>query len=233
MALTGRASSLIFVYIFLSFAVQADAELEGDRTLQNKKKDDRPNLVFIMTDQQRFDAISYAKTNKILKTPHINRIAREGVFFRNAYTSAPVCGPARTSLLTGLSIENTKVQENNFPGKANLVSYDMHLAQSEDYNTNYLGKWHAPNYLAEGYKNPIDVKSFNIFRPLRTFLFSKGYKFLPNAVFRKGQVEESMNGQAYIPNRIDSRFRSRTISSRGVCECDQVSAKWRRQITVV
>ena len=61
----------------------------------------RPNLIFIMTDQQRYDALSYAGNNPILQTPNMDRIAREGVHFENAYTQCPVCGPARTSLLTG------------------------------------------------------------------------------------------------------------------------------------
>jgi arylsulfatase A-like enzyme len=66
----------------------------------------RLNLLVIMTDQQRFDALS-AAGNTVLRTPNIDRIANEGVLFENAYTPVPVCAPARTSILTGQSIDNT------------------------------------------------------------------------------------------------------------------------------
>lgn len=204
----------------------------------------RPNVLFIMTDQQRFDAMSFAGQNRVLRTPNIDRLARQGVWFKNAYTSAPVCGPARTSLMTGLSIETTGVQVNNRPGNPNMVPYDKHL-KDEGYATEYCkfttsffvknqkriedltfhflpdGKWHAPNFLAGHYDNPIDLQSFNLFGPFRIFLFTKGYQFLPQLNIGGGLVEESMSGQPYRPNPIDSRFQSRTITSQGVCECDQ------------
>ena len=62
-------------------------------------KHHKPNLLVIMTDQQRFDALSYAG-NTVLHTPHMDRIAREGVWFKNAYTQCAVCAPARASMLT-------------------------------------------------------------------------------------------------------------------------------------
>lgn len=114
------------------------------RTTPQRKQPDartrpkeKPNLIFILTDQQRFDALSYNGINKVLRTPNINRIAREGVWFRNAYTSAPVCGPARTSLFTGKTIENTGVRKNNFPGRPGLKSYDEYLVRNEGYLAEY------------------------------------------------------------------------------------------------
>jgi arylsulfatase len=62
----------------------------------------RPNILFLMTDQQRGDCLG-AAGNKIIHTPNLDRIAREGVRFSRAYTSTPTCTPARTALLTGLS----------------------------------------------------------------------------------------------------------------------------------
>ena len=64
-----------------------------------------------MTDQQRFDALSYAG-NKILSTPNMDRLAREGVWFENAHTQCAVCGPARAAMLTGHSVANTKAITN-------------------------------------------------------------------------------------------------------------------------
>ena len=60
----------------------------------------RPNILLIMTDQQRFDAMGCTGNPDII-TPNLDRLAAEGVVFENAYTSRPVCVPARRALLTG------------------------------------------------------------------------------------------------------------------------------------
>jgi len=62
----------------------------------------RPNILFLMTDQQRVDCVG-AYGNRTIRTPHLDRLAGEGVLFRNAYSSTPTCTPARSALLTGLS----------------------------------------------------------------------------------------------------------------------------------
>jgi len=61
----------------------------------------KPNILMIMADQLRMDCIG-AYGNKVIKTPHLDRLAREGVRFQNAYTCTPSCTPARTALMTGL-----------------------------------------------------------------------------------------------------------------------------------
>ncbi|MEI8204412.1 MAG: sulfatase-like hydrolase/transferase, partial [Bacteroidota bacterium] len=75
-------------------------------------QDRRPNVLIIMTDQQRWDAMSCAG-NLEIKTPNIDLIAKEGVQFLNAYSACPVSVPARTSILTGKTIFNTTVLGNN------------------------------------------------------------------------------------------------------------------------
>ncbi len=62
----------------------------------------RPNILFVMTDQQRGDCTG-ADGHPVIRTPNIDRIAKEGVQFTSAYSSTPTCTPARTALLTGLS----------------------------------------------------------------------------------------------------------------------------------
>jgi arylsulfatase A-like enzyme len=58
--------------------------------VNNQKK----NLLFIITDQQRYDALSISG-NPIVKTPNLDRLAKQGAYFKNAYTPVAVCGPAR------------------------------------------------------------------------------------------------------------------------------------------
>ncbi|MBC8470808.1 MAG: arylsulfatase [Planctomycetes bacterium] len=66
------------------------------------KKKLQPNILYLMTDQHRGDCLGCAG-NKIIKTPHLDSIAEDGVLFPNAYSSTPSCTPARSALLTGLS----------------------------------------------------------------------------------------------------------------------------------
>src|SRR5437762_4595822 len=60
----------------------------------------RPNILFILTDDQRWDCLSCAG-HPFLKTPNIDRIASEGAYFNNAFVTLPLCSPARASFFTG------------------------------------------------------------------------------------------------------------------------------------
>ena len=65
-------------------------------------QDNRPHIIFIMTDQHRGDALG-CMGNEVIITPHLDQIAEDGVIFVNGYSSVPSCTPARSGLLTGLS----------------------------------------------------------------------------------------------------------------------------------
>jgi arylsulfatase A-like enzyme len=65
------------------------------------KKPGNPNIIFILTDDQRWDALGYAG-NIIIHTPEMDRLAKEGVYFRNAFVTTPICAASRASILTGL-----------------------------------------------------------------------------------------------------------------------------------
>ena len=119
---------------------------------------ERPvNLLFIMTDQQRWDAMSCAG-NTVLKTPNLDRLAAEGARFSKFYSSCPVCVPARTVILTGHALESNHVWSNanvdtaDFP--AALLSFDQLLLRN-GYRGEYYGKWHAPYRLTADYTRPV------------------------------------------------------------------------------
>jgi arylsulfatase A-like enzyme len=61
---------------------------------------ERPNILFIMTDEQRYDSLG-CYGNPVLRTPHIDSLAREGVRFERCYVQNPMCMPARMAIMTG------------------------------------------------------------------------------------------------------------------------------------
>ena len=123
-------------------------------TAQNNKK----NLLFIITDQQQYKALSIAG-NKVLKTPNLDRLAKEGAFFKNAYSACAVSGPARSSILTGCTVESTGVTTNDKTyyydeePVMTMPTFDEILTE-QGYHCEYYGKWHSMTWHTEIYKNP-------------------------------------------------------------------------------
>ncbi|MCF7976148.1 MAG: sulfatase-like hydrolase/transferase [Phycisphaerae bacterium] len=118
----------------------------------------KPNLLFIMTDQQRYDALSLAG-NTVLQTPHLDRLARQGAYFKHAYTPCAVCAPARASLLTGYTVEhtgaNTNARSYNAPRELLTMPTFDEILTDQGYHCEYYGKWHTLSSLAEVYQNPL------------------------------------------------------------------------------
>lgn len=100
----------------------------------------RPNILFMLTDDQRWDAIGLGGS-KHLKTPNMDRLGREGVYFKNAFCTTSLCSPSRASILSGLYAHAHGVVDNFTEYPANLKSFPMVL-QSAGYDTAYIGKWH-------------------------------------------------------------------------------------------
>lgn len=100
----------------------------------------RPNVLFILTDDQRWDALGLAG-NRHLKTPNMDRLGREGVYFRNAFCTTSLCSPSRASILSGLYAHRHGVVDNFTEYPAGLKSFPRVL-QGEGYETAYIGKWH-------------------------------------------------------------------------------------------
>lgn len=100
----------------------------------------RPNVLFILTDDQRWDALGLAG-NKHLKTPNMDRLGREGVYFKNSFCTTSLCSPSRASILSGLYAHAHGVVDNFTEYPAGLKSFPMVL-QAAGYDTAYFGKWH-------------------------------------------------------------------------------------------
>jgi N-acetylglucosamine-6-sulfatase len=100
----------------------------------------RPNVVFILTDDQRSDALG-CMGHPHLKTPHIDRLAKEGLLFKNHFCTTSLCSPSRASILGGLYAHSHGVVNNFTDYPRDLPTFPRQL-QSAGYTTAYIGKWH-------------------------------------------------------------------------------------------
>jgi len=113
-------------------------------SLLAENKLERPNVIFILTDQWRASALGYAG-NDIVQTPQLDKFANEAVNFKNAVSVLPVCTPYRASLMTGRYPTNTGM----FINDLYLPSEELCMAEifnEAGYNTAYLGKWHLDGH---------------------------------------------------------------------------------------
>lgn len=174
-----------------------------------EKNDALPNLLFIMTDQQRFDAMSCAG-NAVLETPNMDRIAREGVMFRNAYTANPVCVPSRAVLLTGLSCVNVHVEGNGdyaSPDVPDVPTFD-HILTQRGYAAEYYGKWHTPYQFAACYDNQVKVvgKAEGAPSQIKAYQAWLESKQVLTQAPGPGELFSSRNQRPYRPIELDSSY---------------------------
>ncbi|MDZ4286350.1 MAG: sulfatase, partial [Prosthecobacter sp.] len=105
----------------------------------------RPNIMFILIDDLRPDALS-CSGHPFVKTPNIDRIALEGATFRNAFVTTPLCFPSRASFLSGQYAHRNgiKYAQDRAPLGHRLNTFPR-LLQRAGYETAFMGKWHLGN----------------------------------------------------------------------------------------
>ncbi len=104
----------------------------------------RPNILYIMSDDHDADAIS-AYNKELISTPNIDRLAREGMQFKRAFVGNSICGPSRATLLTGQHSHKNGFRDNRdrFDGTRNNMAK---VFQQAGYQTAVIGKWHLQSY---------------------------------------------------------------------------------------
>jgi arylsulfatase A-like enzyme len=133
------------------------------------KKPKRPNILFIMSDDHAYQAIS-AYSNKLITTPNIDRIANEGMLFSNACVTNSICAPSRAVILTGKHSHINGKVDNYFPFDTNNVTFPQ-ILQANGYQTAMFGKLHFGN-------NPKGFDEFKI-------LPDQGHYYNPDFITKK------------------------------------------------
>lgn len=129
---------LLLIYLLVQAGITHSAEAKR-----------RPNVLIVTTDQQRGDVMS-AVGNKWAKTPNMDALAARGVYFLNSYCSYPLCSPSRSSLHTGRTPHEIKVNTNSVPIDP-AVPISGQVFRAAGYETAYAGKWHMPDpYPSDG-----------------------------------------------------------------------------------
>ena len=102
------------------------------------------NIIFILADDHRYDAMGFMNKIQGLQTPGMDRMAKEGAHIKNAFVSTALCSPSRASILTGQYAHSHTVVDNDAPLPTNLVFFPKYM-QEKGYQTAFFGKWHMGN----------------------------------------------------------------------------------------
>ena len=150
--------TVFFFFFFLNCRHQQSLE----------KENVYPNILFIFTDDHAKNAMSIY-SDKLIKTPNIDRIGKEGILFNRAYVTNSICGPSRAVILTGKYSHINGFRKNGDRFDGAQMTFPK-LLQQAGYNTSVIGKWHlgsAPtgfdyynNLIGQGqYYNPVFIEN--------------------------------------------------------------------------
>lgn len=139
----GKVLRVFFSLFSAGLAFSLWSGLSAAETLRRE----RPNIIFILTDEHRWDFMSCAG-HPFLETPNMDRLAAEGILFRNAFVTTSVCSPSRASYLTGQYAHTHGVQNNFTPWEGSHRTF-LEMLHEAGYDTAFIGKWHMPGRLPE------------------------------------------------------------------------------------
>lgn len=103
--------------------------------------DPPPNVIYILSDDHRYDFMGFTGKVPGLQTPNMDRMAREGIHCKQAFVSTALCSPSRASILTGQFSHVHEVVDNDAPASEDLIYFPSYL-QEAGYATAFIGKWH-------------------------------------------------------------------------------------------
>ena len=145
-----------FLSICLLFPIITFSQLSIEEHLGMKDLN-KPNIIFILTDDQRWDALGYAG-NPIIQTPNMDQLAEAGTFFKNAFVTTPICAASRASIMTGMYERTHGFTFGTKPLKEQMVNISYpKLLKENGYQTGFIGKF------GMSYENKLDTTLFDFY----------------------------------------------------------------------
>ncbi len=151
------------------------------------------NVVFILSDDHRYDAMSFLKGQAWLETPNLDAMARDGAHLRNAFVTTALCSPSRASILTGTYAHRHKIVDNN-TAIPKGTRFFPELLQKAGYQTGFFGKWHmggADDAPQPGFHKWVSFRGQGTYSPSRNGLNVDGKR-----VPQKGYITDEMTDYA-------------------------------------
>jgi N-acetylglucosamine-6-sulfatase len=196
-------AGLVFILVTASFVfVRSSAQTArqtgprtADRSLQLERLPNRKprNILFVLTDDQRYDAAGFLHGQSFIKTPTLDALASTGVYLPNAFVTTALCSPSRASILTGMYAHHHRVVDNDSPVPEGLLYFPQYL-QHAGYETAFIGKWHMGGHIDRpqpGFNYWVSFKGQGSYLPNSDGLNVNG-KYVP----QKGYITDELTNYA-------------------------------------
>ncbi len=133
--------SILLAFLFACTSMQKTANQSSTAAKKAVEDSGKKNVIFILSDDHRYDFMGFMGKVPFLETPNMDRIAKEGAHIKNAFVSTSLCSPSRASILTGQYTHHHAVVDNQSLVPDSAVFFPSYL-QKGGYETAYIGKWH-------------------------------------------------------------------------------------------
>jgi len=200
-----RRITALSLFVLLGFAALSATAAE-DKQLSYETLDDAPrlNVIFILSDDHRYDAMGFTGKYPWLKTPTMDRMAREGAYLPNAFVTTSLCSPSRASINTGQYTHHHGIVDNNAAFKPGAVFFSEYL-QKAGYHTGFFGKWHMGGHSdapRPGFDRWVSFRGQGHYYPNQRTKLNVDGKHVP----QKGYITDELTDYALDwLNRIDKK----------------------------
>ena len=156
----------IYGFVCVLFVLNWCKLAAADRSLPKLAGETPRNIIFILADDHRFDAMGFAG-HPFLETPNLDRMAKGGAWFPNTFVTTSLCSPSRASIVTGQYAHNHNVVDNYNPLPPGLIFFPEYMQQA-GYDTAFVGKWHMGgniDHAQPGYNHWVSFKGQGTYWP--------------------------------------------------------------------
>lgn len=184
-------SLLILAIVGCAGLPAPEASLQAESHVPEEREKPR-NVIFILTDDQRYDALGFL--NPVIDTPNMDRLAKEGAYYPNAFVTTALCSPSRATILTGQYMHNHGVVDNNEPIRDGTRFFPQYLQQA-GYATAFIGKWHMGGHLDDpqpGFDHWVSFKGQGDYYPRADHPLNVDGKHVP----QKGYITDELTDYA-------------------------------------